>query len=132
MTKSDIVDELKKYVVASVEPQLIDPSILYVELSSKIYYNRNSTDQTPAQIRDKVIGGVQSYLDTSDTEKFNGKFRYSKMVGVIDDADRSINSNLTEVTMRKDFYPQLNSTFYYEVCFQNAFDSECDLSLIHI
>ena len=126
LTKSDIVDELKKYVVASVEPQLIDPSILYVELSSKIYYNRNSTDQTPAQIRDKVIGGVQSYLDTSDTEKFNGKFRYSKMVGVIDDADRSINSNLTEVTMRKDFYPQLNSTFYYEVCFQNAFDSECD------
>jgi len=126
LTKSDIVDELKKYVVASVEPQLIDPSILYVELSSKIYYNRNSTDQTPAQIRDKVIGGVQSYLDTSDTEKFNGKFRYSKMVGVIDDADRSINSNLTEVTMRKDFYPQLNSTFYYEVCFQNAFDSDCD------
>ena len=126
LTKSNIVDELKKYVVASVEPQLIDPSILYVELSSKIYYNRNSTDQTPAQIRDKVIGGVQSYLDTSDTEKFNGKFRYSKMVGVIDDADRSINSNLTEVTMRKDFYPQLNSTFYYEVCFQNAFDSDCD------
>ena len=126
LTKSDIVDELKKYVVASVEPQLIDPSILYVELSSKIYYNRNSTDQTPAQIRDKVIGGVQSYLDTSDTEKFNGKFRYSKMVGVIDDADRSINSNLTEVTMRKDFYPSLNSTFYYEVCFQNAFDVNCD------
>ena len=126
LTKSDIVDELKKYVVASVEPRLIDPSILYVELSSKIYYNRNSTDQTPAQIRDKVIGGVQLYLDTSDTEKFNGKFRYSKMVGVIDDADRSINSNLTEVTMRKDFYPSLNSTFYYEVCFQNAFDSDCD------
>ena len=126
LTKSDIVDELKKYVVASVEPQLIDPSILYVELSSKIYYNRNSTDQTPAQIRDKVIGGVQSYLDTSDTEKFNGKFRYSKMVGVIDDSDKSINSNLTSVTMRKDFYPSLNSTFYYEVCFQNEFDKDCD------
>ena len=126
LTKNQIIEELKKYVVASVEPKLIDPSILYVELTSKIYYNRESTDQTPAQIRDKAIGGVQSYLDTSDTEKFNGKFRYSKMVGVIDDADKSINSNLTEVTMRKDFYPSLNSTFYYEVCFQNAFDVNCD------
>jgi len=126
LTKNQIIEELKKYVVASVEPKLIDPSILYVELTSKIYYNRESTDQTPAQIRDKVIGGVQSYLDTSDTEKFNGKFRYSKVVGVIDDADKSINSNLTEVTMRKDFYPSLNSTFYYEVCFQNAFDVNCD------
>ena len=126
LTKKQIVADLKKYVVASVEPKLIDPSILYVELSSKIYYNGESTDQTTAQIRDKVIGGVQSYLDTSDTEKFNGKFRYSKMVGVIDDSDKSINSNLTSVTMRKDFYPSLNSTFYYEVCFQNEFDKDCD------
>ena len=126
LTKKQIVADLKKYVVASVEPKLVDPSILYVELTSKIYYNGSATDQTPAQIRDKVIGGVQSYLDTSDTEKFNGKFRHSKMVGVIDDADRNINSNLTEVTMRKDFYPSLNSTFYYEVCFQNAFDKDCD------
>ena len=126
LTKSQIVADLKKYVVASIEPQLVDPSILFVEMSSKIYYNSGVTDQTPSQIRDKVIGAVQSYIDTSDTEKFNGKFRYSKFVGVIDDADVSINSNLTSVTMRKDFYPQLNSTFYYEVCFQNAFDSDCD------
>jgi len=126
LTKRQITDELKKYVVASVEPVIVDPSILYVELTSKIYYNGNITDQTPSQIRDKVIGSVQTYTRNSDTEKFNGKFRYSKFVGVIDDADRTINSNLTEVTMRKDFYPQLNSTFYYEICFQNAFDEECD------
>ena len=126
LTKDNIVAELEKYVVASVEPRIVDPSILFVELSSKIYYNGSSTDQTPSQIRDKVIGAVQNYLDNSDTEKFNGKFRYSKAVGVIDDADRNINSNLTEVTMRKDFYPSLNSTFYYELCFQNAFDTECD------
>ena len=126
LTKATIIEELEKYTVASVEPRIVDPSILFVELSSKIYYDRTKTDDTPAQIRDKVIASVQSYLDTSDTEKFNGKFRYSKAVGVIDDADRAINSNLTSVTMRKDFYPQLNSTFYYELCFQNTFDTDCD------
>ena len=126
LTKNSIIQELKKYVVASVEPKLVDPSILFVELTSKIYYNGEMTDQTTSQIRDKVIGSVQSYLDTSDTEKFNGKFRYSKAIGVIDDADKSINSNLTSIIMRKDFYPSLNSTFYYELCFQNAFDEDCD------
>ena len=126
LTKQKIIADLKQYVVASVEPKIVDPSILYVELTSKIYYNGSTTDQTTSQIRDKVIGGVQSYLDTSDTEKFNGKFRHSKMVGVIDDSDNNINSNLTSVTMRKDFYPSLNSTFYYEVCFQNSFDKDCD------
>ena len=126
LTKSQIIADLKKYVIASVEPEIVDPSILYVEITSKIFYNTGLTDQTEGQIRDKAINSVQSYIDVSDTEKFNGKFRYSKMVGVIDDVDRSINSNLTEVTMRKDFYPSLNSTFYYEVCFQNAFDKDCD------
>ena len=130
ITKQQIISELEKYVVASVEPVIVDPSVLFVEIRSKIYYNRSITDQTPAQIRDKVIGAVQSYIDNSDTEKFNGKFRYSKFVGVIDDADRSINSNLTEVTMRKDFYPQLNATFYYEICFQNSFDIDCDESVL--
>jgi hypothetical protein len=126
LTKSQIISDLKKYVIASVEPRIVDPSILYVEMTSKIFYNTSLTDQTEGQIRDKVINSVQSYIDTSDTEKFNGKFRYSKFIGVIDDADVSINSNLTSVMMRKDFYPQLNSTFYYEVCFQNAFDEDCD------
>ncbi len=126
LTKSQIIADLKKYVVASVEPQIIDPSILFVEMTSKIYYDGSVTDQTPANIRDKVISGVQDFINDSDIEKFNGKFRYSKFVGVIDDADVSINSNLTSLTMRKDFYPTLNSTFYYEVCFKNAFDKDCD------
>jgi hypothetical protein len=126
LTKKDITDKLKKYMVASVQPVIVDPSVLYIELTSKIFYNSLITDETPAQVRDKVIGSVQSYLDISDTEKFNGKFRYSKIVGVIDDTDRSINSNLTSVMMRKDFYPTLNSTFYYEVCFQNEFETDCD------
>ena len=126
LTKNKIIADLKQYVVASVEPQIVDPSILFVEMSSKIFYNGKITDQTPSEIRDKVIGAVQSYIDNSDTEKFNGKFRYSKFVGVIDDADSSINSNLTSLTMRKDFYPSLNSTFYYEVCFKNAFEKDCD------
>ena len=126
LTKQEIVKELKKYVVASVEPKLVDPSILYVEIDSKIYYDGTVTDQTPANIRDKAIGAFQQYISTSDTEKFNGKFRYSKAVAVIDNADVSIGSNLTSVTMRKDFYPQLNSTFYYEICYQNQFDKDCD------
>jgi hypothetical protein len=113
-------------MVASVTPEIINPSILYVELSTKIFYNRQITTLVPQEIRSKVISALQNYIETSGVEKFNGKFRYSKAVGVIDDADKSINSNQTTVLMRKDFYPSLNSTFYYEVCFQNEFALNCD------
>jgi hypothetical protein len=125
-TKQDIVRELKTYMVASVTPEIINPSILYVELTSNIFYNRAITTLVPEEIRFRVISALENYIETSEVEKFNGKFRYSKAVGVIDDADRSINSNQTTVMIRKDFYPSINSTFFYEVCFQNEFLVDCD------
>lgn len=130
VTKKQIVDGLKPFMIASITPDVIDASVLYVELTSKIYYSKVKTNQTVDEIRSKVISGLEQYITSSDTEKFNGKFRYSKFVGVIDDADRSINSNLTTVKMRKDFYPAINSKFFYEICFQNAFDDTCDDDII--
>ena len=125
-TKQQIVSELKKYTVASIQPVIIDPSVLFVELRSKIFYNGIETNKTQSQIRDLVIGAVQDYAEKSGTEKFSGKFRYSKFIGTIDSADASIKSNLTEIVIRKDFYPKLNISTYYELCFLNAFDKECD------
>lgn len=125
-SKRQIEADLKQYSVGSVRPVLVDPSILYVELTSKVYYNGGKTNLLPRDVASKVSQAITEYLKTSDTEKFNGKFRYSKFVGVIDDADRAINSNLTEVTLRKDFYAQLNATSYYEICYQNEFLTDCD------
>jgi hypothetical protein len=130
VTKRQIIDGLKPYMVASITPDVIDASVLYVELTSKVYYSKIKTNQTVDEIKSKIISGLEQYIVSSDTEKFNGKFRYSKFIGVIDDADRSINSNLTTIKMRKDFYPAINSKFFYEICFQNAFDDTCDDDII--
>ena len=125
-TKRDIVKKLKPYMVASVIPEIIDPSILYIEATTSIYYDTSRTSQRPEQIQTKVVAGLESYLKQSQTEKFNGKFRYSKFVSTIDNADSTINSNTTKLILRKDFYPQINSKSFYEICYQNPFDKECD------
>ena len=125
-TKKQIVDQMKRYMVASVIPEIIDPSILYIEVNSSVYYSTAITTQKPEDIKNKVISGINNYLAQSDVEKFNGKFRYSKFVSTIDNSDRAIASNKTEITLRKDFFPQINSTTFYEVCFQNEFYQDCD------
>jgi len=125
-TKRDIVQKLKKYMVASVTPEIIDPSILYIEATTLIYYSISNTTLRPEEIRNKVIASVESYLSQSTVEKFNGKFRFSKFISTIDNADPSINSNATSIMLRKDFYPQINSSSYYELCYQNRFDKECE------
>ena len=125
-TKKDLTDRLKQYTVASVKPVFVDPSLLFIEIDSKIYFDGSKTNMLPAEVAAKVSTGVSEYLETSGTEKFNGKFRYSKFIGVIDGSDRAVNSNITEITLRKDFYAQINASAYYEICYQNEFLKDCD------
>ena len=127
LTKRKIEEEIRKYSVASVVPEIVDPSILYVEMNSRVYYRAALTSKTNTAIQSSVIKNIQSYIMNSDTEKFNGKFRYSRFVSAIDGSDSSIRSNLTLITMRKDFYPSLNNKTYYEICFNNPFDHEADI-----
>ena len=125
-TKSDLKEKLKKHTVASIRPEFVDPSLLYLELASNVYYDVNKTKLLPAEMAVKASNAVTEYLKTSGTEKFNGKFRYSKFISVIDSADRAINSNDTDVTMRKDFIAQINSSAYYEICYKNPFYIDCN------
>lgn len=125
-TKRQIQNEIKKFSVGSVTPEIIDSSILYIELKSKIYFQSSLTNKKPDAIRSAIIKNVESYLKNSDTEKFGGKFRYSRLVSAIDSTDKSVRSNLTEIIMRKDFYPSLNNKAYYELCFNNPFDYDND------
>ena len=125
-TKNELKEQLKKYTVASIRPEFVDPSILFLELTSNIYYDETKSKLLPAEMAAKVSTAITEYLKTSGTEKFNGKFRYSKFIGVIDNTDRAINSNDTNVTMRKDFIAQINASSYYEVCYGNPFLIDCN------
>ena len=125
-TKDQLVQDLKKYTVASIRPEFVDPSIIYIELDSNIYYSSAITKLLPNEMATKVTNGISEYLKTSGTEKFNGKFRYSKFIGVIDGADRSIKSNDTNVILRKDFIAQINASSFYEICYQNPFLIDCN------
>ena len=49
-----------------------------------------------------------------------------RFIGVIDNSDISINSNDTDITMRKDFIAQINTSAFYEVCYQNPFLVDCN------
>lgn len=129
-TKSVILQELRKYSVGAITPEIVDPSIIFVELISRVFYDQSQTNLTSDQVKQKVISNLANYINLSDTEKFGGKFRYSKSISTIDASDRSIRSNLTDIRMRKDFYPSLNNSAYYEFCFNNPFDDDIDVQTL--
>ena len=117
--KKFIKDELKKYSPLGIDVEIEDLKYLYLELDITAYYN-NSLTNSPDSINDKIIKSITSFSNNEDLSRFGGRFKYSNLVRVIDTSDESITSNTTQVKIRRDLSPVLNSYFSYELCFGNS------------
>ena len=125
VTKDDILRQLKQYSIAGIKPEIIDLKYMYVELDSTVYYNTNSISD-PTDLRTKVFNTITTYSKTTDINSFGGRFKYSKIVGLIDDSDGGVTSNITRVKMRRDINPEINNFATYELCYGNSFYQQCD------
>ena len=119
-SKSRILSQLKKYTVAGISQKLIDLKILYVELDISAYYNYSqiSTEDT---LKSKIINSLTKYSQSVNFNRFGGRFKYSKMLQVIDKTDTALTSNITKVIIRRDLKATVNQFAQYELCFGNRF-----------
>ena len=56
-----------------------------------------------------------------DLNKFGGRFKYSKVLNVIDKIDDAISSNITRVIIRRNLKALINQFAQYELCYGNRF-----------
>ena len=118
--KNNILSKLKNYSITGINQKIVDIRVLYVELDSSIYYN-SSRSQGPEVVKTKVINSLNKYSNSLDLNKFGGRFKYSKLLNVIDDSDTSITSNITKITIRRNLNVLLNQFAEYELCYGNKF-----------
>ena len=118
--KSLILSKLKQYSLSGINQKIIDLKILYVEIDSSIYYNSSQTS-TSNSLKAKVESSLSNYASSVDMNKFGGRFKYSKVLQVIDNTDNSITSNITKVRIRRDLKALANQFAQYELCFGNKF-----------
>lgn len=119
-TKDNIKFQLRKYSVAGIVPEIMDLKYLYLELTSNVYYDSNTTLSVDAT-KTKVINNITRYSDSEELNKYGAKFKYSKYQKLIDDSDVSITSNITTVQIRRDLIVTQNQFAQYEICFGNQF-----------
>lgn len=120
ITKDDISRQLKQYSIAGIKPEIIDLKYLYVEVDTSVYYNSNALSDA-TELLTSVTKALTSYSRSSDINAFGGRFKYSKIVGLVDNSARGVTSNITKVKMRRDITPELNTFATYELCYGNAF-----------
>ena len=118
-TKNDIITKLKPYNVASVSPQIVDPEVTSVLLTSTVKYASASTTKSTDTLKSEITTAVTNY-NTNTLQKFDAVYRHSKLTGIIDDVDTSILSNITTIKIRKSFTPTLLSSNKYDIYFRNA------------
>ena len=118
--KRNLETSLKSFVVSSIRPEVVDPEIISVRLTTTFKYNSTATIKTNDDLAALVSTTLSDY-NNNNLGLFSAPFRYSELIGQIDDSDPSINSNITTVQMSKTFTPSLNSSSSYTIAFNNAF-----------
>ena len=119
-TKKDILSSLKNYSVAGIVPVFVDLKFLYVEIDSYIYYNANFVGNEEL-LKSNVISALTAFASGSELNKFGGRFKYSKVLSMIDNVDNSITSNITTIRIRRNLIAKINQFTQYELCFLNTF-----------
>ena len=122
--KDAVQRKIRSYSVGAVEPKIMDPSILYIDMISYVYFNPNNTRRSQEEIKQIIYRTLEQLNRSAEFNKFGGKFKYSKMQKVIDDAEPSITSNITKVNMRKNVTVSLNQRFNYKICYGNRIKAD--------
>ena len=72
-------------------------------------------------MRTSVIDALSIYSQDVDINKFGGRFKYSKILQLIDRVNSAITSNITKIKIRRDLRALVNQFAQYELCFGNRF-----------
>ena len=118
--KQNILNKLKQYSIAGINQSIVDLKVLYVELDSTIYYDDNKVSVVE-NLKSDITSALTTYSKDVDMNRFGGRFKYSKILQLIDRVDNAITSNITKIKIRRDLKVLKNQFAQYELCFGNRF-----------
>ncbi len=119
--KTQILTKLKSYSLTGINQKIVDLQVLYVEIESFIYYDTTKISSVN-DLKSKITSALTTYSKSGDVNKFGGRFKYSKVLNVVDNIDKAITSNITRVKIRRNLNALVNQFAQYELCFGNQFN----------
>ena len=121
--KEEVINFLSDKTPMSIDPVIVDPEYLYVNVISKVTYNINATTKTSGQIKNLVVSAINTF-NNNFLSNFGSDLRQSKLLSAIDNADVSIVSNDTQLRISKRIVPLPGTSFKANWSFENPLYSE--------
>lgn len=110
---------LRKYNTATIEPVLVDPDFLYINLNVFVKYNPLNTNTSQGSLRTLIDQEIAEY-DTEVLNRFGNFYSDAVLSNRIIDVDSSVLSCYNEITLEKRFTPAIGQFQTYYVDFNNA------------
>jgi len=105
---------IKPRCTLTIHPIIVDVDYLYVDLKTSFYYDDRATTKTSGELEQVVREAIVGYNDTK-LAKFGAVLKSSVLARYIDNADPSINSSVTTMTLRYKVLPKFGKTISYTV-----------------
>jgi hypothetical protein len=129
-TKNGIERYLTNKNVGSVTAEVVDPDYTYLNIEAFFKYNPNDTSRTKTQLEESVRQVITNYNNTT-LKKFDGVFRQSRVLRLIDDTDQGILNSTIRIKMHKHIFPIAGVTSSYNIKFSSPmYLSDSDESII--
>tara|TARA_B110000879_G_scaffold197632_1_gene268562 strand:+ start:2923 stop:4779 length:1857 start_codon:yes stop_codon:yes gene_type:complete len=125
LDKTFLLKELEAKRVIGIQPVLVDPDFTYLYFDILFKYNSNRTSFSSGQLSTKVET-LLSDFNTNNLQRFEGVFRYSHLLSMIDDLDVAIINSFVRVYAHKKAVVQYGKLVSTPVDFQMAIYGESD------
>ena len=122
--KLDVINNIIKPVsVVTVLPEFIDVDYNYLQVFAEVYYDKTKTIRSADAIKSIVRTAITNFKDT-ELDNFNSRFKLSRMLRAIDDAETSISYSDAVTVIEKRIVPQVGAARNYTFDFGTRISRE--------
>ena len=122
--KLDVINNVIKPVsVVTVIPEFVDVDYNYLQVFAEVFYDSTKTTRSSDAIKSLVRTAIVNFKDT-ELDNFNSRFKLSKLLRAIDDAETSISYSDAVTVIEKRIIPQVGAARNYTLDFGTPISRE--------
>jgi hypothetical protein len=122
--KLDVINNvIKPASVVTVIPEFVDVDYNYLQVFAEVYYDATKTTRSADAIKSIVQTAIINFKNT-ELDNFNSRFKLSRMLRAIDDAETSISYSDAVTVIEKRIVPQLGAARNYTLDFGTPISRE--------
>ncbi len=120
--KEEVIAYLKNRSVLSIEPEIVDPNYIYLNLIYQLTYDPDKTTKSAGDLAELAKDEILDFGETN-LGKFNSALRASKLAAQVDALDKSIIGSGGSFSLQKRLVPSLNVDQSFNIQLNNAIQS---------